>query len=126
MEKTREPVSSKIWPDSTCAISVRRKGQILLVAGSLVFSTTQEGSWKTFQKFNPCRKKTKNRKPQEKKQFEVANSKIEAKFVESLKSLKLECLPPIGKIGNYSDFLIRSLIHVTVCKVTNTKCKWKN
>ena len=40
MEKTRDPVSSKIWPDSTCAISVRRKGQILLVAGSLVFSTT--------------------------------------------------------------------------------------
>ena len=40
MDKTRKPVSSKIWPDSTCAISVRRKGQILLVAGFLVLSTT--------------------------------------------------------------------------------------
>ena len=40
MEKTRDPVSSKIWPDSTCAISVRRKGQILLVVESLVLSTT--------------------------------------------------------------------------------------
>ena len=40
MDKTRDPVSSKIWPYSTCAISVRRKGQILLVAGSLVLSTT--------------------------------------------------------------------------------------
>ena len=40
MEKSRYSVSSKILPDSTCAISVRRKGQILLVAGSLVFSTT--------------------------------------------------------------------------------------
>ena len=43
MEKTRNPVSSNIWPDSTCAISVWRKDQNLLVAGSLVFSTT-EGS----------------------------------------------------------------------------------
>ena len=32
--------NSKIWPDSTCAISVRRKGQILLEVESLVFSTT--------------------------------------------------------------------------------------
>ena len=30
----------KIWPDSTCAISVRRKRQILLVVESLVLSTT--------------------------------------------------------------------------------------
>ena len=40
MDKTRIPTNSKIWPDSTCAISVRRKGQILLVVGILVFSTT--------------------------------------------------------------------------------------
>ena len=33
MDKTRIPTNSKIWPDSTCAISVRRKGQILLVVG---------------------------------------------------------------------------------------------
>ena len=40
MDKTRIPTNSKIWPDSTCAISVRRKGQILLVVESLVLSTT--------------------------------------------------------------------------------------
>ena len=40
MDKTRDSTNSKIWPDSTCAISVRRKGQILLVSGSLVLSTT--------------------------------------------------------------------------------------
>ena len=40
VDKTMKPVSSKIWPDSTCAISVWRKGQILLVVGFLVLSTT--------------------------------------------------------------------------------------
>ena len=40
MDKTRDSKNSKIWPDSTCAISVRRKGQILLVVESLVLSTT--------------------------------------------------------------------------------------
>ena len=40
MDKTRIPTNSKIWPDSTGAISVRRKGQILLVVGILVLSTT--------------------------------------------------------------------------------------
>ena len=40
MDKTRDSTTSKIWPDSTCAISVRRKGQILLVVESLVLSTT--------------------------------------------------------------------------------------
>ena len=42
MDKTRDSTNSKIWPDSTCAISVRRKGQILLVVESLVLSTTFE------------------------------------------------------------------------------------
>ena len=42
MDKTRDSTNSKIWPDSTCAISVRRKGQILLVVESLVLSTTLE------------------------------------------------------------------------------------
>ena len=41
MDKTRDSTNSKIWPDSTCAISVRRKGKILLVVESLVLSTTQ-------------------------------------------------------------------------------------
>ena len=40
MDKTGIVTSSKIWPDSTCAISVRRKGQILLVVGIPVLSTT--------------------------------------------------------------------------------------
>ena len=40
MDKTRDSTNSKIWPDSTCAISVWRKGQILLVVESLVLSTT--------------------------------------------------------------------------------------
>ena len=40
MDKTRDSTNSEIWPDSTCAISVRRKGQILLVVESLVLSTT--------------------------------------------------------------------------------------
>ena len=40
MDKTRDSTNSKIWPDSTCAIGVRRKGQILLVVESLVLSTT--------------------------------------------------------------------------------------
>ena len=40
MDKTRDSTNSKIWLDSTCAISVRRKGQILLVVESLVLSTT--------------------------------------------------------------------------------------
>ena len=40
VDKTRDSTNSKIWPDSTCAISVRRKGQILLVVESLVFFTT--------------------------------------------------------------------------------------
>ena len=40
MDKTRDSTNSKIWPDSTCAISVRRKGQILLVVESLVLSPT--------------------------------------------------------------------------------------
>ena len=40
MDKTRDSTNSKIWPDSTCAISVRRNGQILLVVESLVLSTT--------------------------------------------------------------------------------------
>ena len=40
MDKTRDSKNSKFWPDSTCAISVRRKGQILLVVESLVLSTT--------------------------------------------------------------------------------------
>ena len=40
MDKTRDSTNSKIWPDSTCAISFRRKGQILLVVESLVLSTT--------------------------------------------------------------------------------------
>ena len=40
VDKTRKPVSSKIWPDSTCTISVRRRVQILLVADFLVLSTT--------------------------------------------------------------------------------------
>ena len=39
MDKTRKSTSSKICPDSTCAISVRRKGQILLVVDFLVLST---------------------------------------------------------------------------------------
>ena len=42
MDKTRDSTNSKIWPDSTCAISVRRKGQILLVVESLVLSTTDD------------------------------------------------------------------------------------
>ena len=50
------PTNSKICPDSTCAISVRRKGQILLVVGILVLSTTPAKSlkhasiyrWKTY------------------------------------------------------------------------------
>ena len=40
VDKTRDSTNSKIWPNSTCAISVRRKGQILLVVESLVLSTT--------------------------------------------------------------------------------------
>ena len=40
MDKTRIPTNSKICPDSTCAISVMRKGQILLVFGILVLSAT--------------------------------------------------------------------------------------
>ena len=40
MDKTGITTSSKIWPDLTCAISVRRKGQILLVVGIPVLSTT--------------------------------------------------------------------------------------
>ena len=40
MHKTRDSTNSKFWPDLTCAISVRRKGQILLVVESLVLSTT--------------------------------------------------------------------------------------
>ena len=47
MDKTRDSTNSKIWPDSTCAISVRRKGQILLVVESLVLSTTYDDRWKT-------------------------------------------------------------------------------
>ena len=43
MDKTRDSTNSKIWPDWTCAISVRRKGQILLVVESLVLSTTNLG-----------------------------------------------------------------------------------
>ena len=45
MDKTRIPTNSKICPDSTCAISVRRKGQILLVVGILVLSTTNSMFW---------------------------------------------------------------------------------
>ena len=41
MDKTRDSTNSKIWPDSTCAISVRRKRQILLVVEALVLSTIQ-------------------------------------------------------------------------------------
>ena len=41
VDKTRESTNSKIWPDSTCVISVRRKGQVLLVVDSLVLSTTE-------------------------------------------------------------------------------------
>ena len=44
MDKTRDSTNSKICPDSTCSISVRRKGQILLVVESLVLSTTTEFS----------------------------------------------------------------------------------
>ena len=44
VDKTRESTNSKILPDSTCAISVRRKGQILLVVDSLVLSTTGQCS----------------------------------------------------------------------------------
>ena len=44
MDKTRDSTNSKIWPDSTCAITVRRKGQILLVVESLVLSTTDQNS----------------------------------------------------------------------------------
>ena len=40
MDKARDSTNSEIWPDSTCAISVRRNGQILLVVESLVLSTT--------------------------------------------------------------------------------------
>ena len=40
MDKTGLPEISKIWPDSTCVNSAWRKGQILLVAGSPVLSTT--------------------------------------------------------------------------------------
>ena len=40
MDKTRDSTNSKIWPDSTSAISIWRKGQILLVVESLVLSTT--------------------------------------------------------------------------------------
>ena len=36
MDKTRDSTNRKIWPNSTCAISVRRKGQILLVVESLI------------------------------------------------------------------------------------------
>ena len=43
VDKTRDSTNSKIWPDSTCAISVRRKGQILLVVEPLVLSTTCKG-----------------------------------------------------------------------------------
>ena len=43
VDKTRDSTNSKIWPDSTCAISVRRKGQILLVVESLVLSATLKG-----------------------------------------------------------------------------------
>ena len=44
MDKTRDSTNSKIWTDSTCAISVRRKGQILLVVESLVLSTTHHNT----------------------------------------------------------------------------------
>ena len=44
MDKTRDSKNSKSWPVSTCAISVRRKGQILLVVGILVLSTTLNGN----------------------------------------------------------------------------------
>ena len=40
MDKTRKSTSSKNWPYSTCAISVWRTGQILLVVDFLVLSTT--------------------------------------------------------------------------------------
>ena len=36
-----KPTSSKNWPYSTCAISVRRKGQIELVVCFLVLSATK-------------------------------------------------------------------------------------
>ena len=42
MDKTRKSTSSKIWPYSTCAISVWKTGQILLVVDFLVLSTTSE------------------------------------------------------------------------------------
>ena len=42
MDKTGFPEISKIWPDSTCVISDWRKGQILLVAGNPVLSTTTD------------------------------------------------------------------------------------
>ena len=41
MDKTGFPEISKIWPDSTCVISAWRKGQILLVSGNPVLSTTR-------------------------------------------------------------------------------------
>ena len=50
MDKTRKTTSSKIWPNLTCAISVVRKGQILLVVGFLVVSTTGETSKKAEKK----------------------------------------------------------------------------
>ena len=40
MDKTRDLTNSKIWSDSTCAISVWRTRRILLVVESIVLSTT--------------------------------------------------------------------------------------
>ena len=64
MDKTRDSTNSKIWPDSTCAISVRRKGQILLVVESLVLSTTlnRRLNYGGVQKSNKRRNKTIKKK----------------------------------------------------------------
>ena len=49
VDKTRIPTNSKILP-ATCAISVRRKGPILLVVGILVLSTTDSSFRHFFEK----------------------------------------------------------------------------
>ena len=52
MDKTRKSTSKKLWPYSTCAISVWRTGKILLVVDFLVLSTTDSVQQKNF--FNDC------------------------------------------------------------------------
>ena len=51
MDKTRKSTSSKIWPYSTCAISVWGTVQILLVVDFLVLSTTPGSVCSDFRAF---------------------------------------------------------------------------